>query len=200
MKPLLHFACLASLVLVIPVAEAAKVKGPGRTMVERLDLSSPQAAAETFLESYAGSDYFAAYYALSLDARLGFSNAVGSFNLGTIIPGATTTDMPDSLVWDNTRPPDLLSQEILGDPALGFDDLLQAAERHGMLPFVIGTPEIGAPTALLDGALALPVQNRGGQPDMLALHVIIMPDGSWRIDRISWDGSDAQARPWGVAN
>ncbi|WP_137151531.1 hypothetical protein [Devosia sp. FKR38] len=200
MKPLLHIACLATLVLAMPTAEAAKIKVEGRTMVERLDRSTPEAVAKTFLDAYASSDYFAAYYALSLDARLGFSNALNSFNLGAVIPGATATDMPGSRVWGKDLQPNVLSQEILGDPALGFDDLMLAAERNGMLPFVIGTAEIGAPTALADGALVVPVHNSGGQPETLELHLIIMPDASWRIDRISWDGSDAPARPWGLAN
>lgn len=200
MKPLLSIACLATLVLAMPAAEAAKIKVEGRTMVERLDRSTPEATAKTFLDAYAGSDYFAAYYTLSLDARLGFANALSSFNLGIVIPGATATDMPGSMVWDQTRKTDVLSDEILWDAALDFDDLLLAAQRNGMLPFVLGTAEVGTPTALVDGALVVPVQNTGGQPEALELHLTIMPDASWRIDRITWDGSDAQARPWGVAN
>ena len=198
MKALPAIAIAATFVLVSPAVEAAKVKVQGRTMVERLDLSSPQAAAGTFLDAYAGSDYFAAYFALSLDARLGFSNAVSRFNLNAVIPGAKATDMPGSLVWDSDRQTDMLSQEILAEPALGFDDLMQAAERNGMLPFAIGVAEIGAPTSLADGALTLPVQNPGGKPEALDVHVIIMPDGRWRVDRITWEGSDAQARPWGL--
>lgn len=200
MKPLLPIACLVTLLLATPVAQAAKIKVEGRTMVERLDRSAPEATAKTFLDAYAGSDYFAAYYMLSVDARLGFSNAVGSFNLGTLLPGAVASNLPGSRVWDNTRSSDALTAEILADPALAFDDLMQAGEANGMLPFFLGTAAIGAPTALVDGALVVPVQNTGGQPETLELHLIIMPDASWRIDRISWDGSDAQARPWGVAD
>ena len=199
MKQLLPLTCLVPLLLAAPTADAAKIKAPtGRTMVERLDLTSPQATAQTFLDAYASADYFAAYYALSLDARLGFSNAIGSFNLGTLIPGATATDMKGSRVWDKDLQPDTLSQEILIDPALGFDDLMQAAKGNGMLPFTIGTAEVGAPIALADGALTLAIDNAGGQPEALVFHTMIMPDGSWRIDRITWDGSDAQARPWGI--
>jgi hypothetical protein len=57
MNPLLRALCLIVLLAPATTVEAAKTKETGRTLVERLNLSSPESAAKAFLEAYASSDY-----------------------------------------------------------------------------------------------------------------------------------------------
>lgn len=188
---------LISTVLPLSQAHAAKTKSEGRTLVERLDMSSPAAAAKTFLDAYSASDYVTAYFLLSPDAKQGFNELVGSFNFSTLFPGAPASSVPGSKVWGDAAMDDVSFDMLLSTP-IAFDDLLYAAEQSGLLAFTLGTPAIAAPTSALDGVLALPVSNEGGKPAALTLEMILMSNGQWRVDRIVWDGSDASKRPWAV--
>jgi hypothetical protein len=123
---------------------------------------------------------------------------VQSFNLGGLLPGAKPSEMAGSRVWDAGKPTGDVPSEILINPALMFDDLLFAAESQRMLPFVIGNPQVEAPGSLTEVGLELPVRNIGGVPDKLMLLLIIVEDGTWRVDRITWAGSNSEGRPWGV--
>ncbi|SEP72720.1 hypothetical protein SAMN05428969_0638 [Devosia sp. YR412] len=193
------FVLFALLGAVLPVtaAHAAKSKGEGRTVLERLDMSSPEAAAQSFLDAYGASDYINAYFLLSPEAKQGFNELVGSFNFGALFPGAPAASMPGSKVWGEGQMDDVSFDLQLSTPT-AFDDLLYAAEQNDLLPFQLGTPDIGAPTAAVDGVLTLPVGNVGGSPSALTLELTLLSNGQWRVDRVVWDGSDASKRPWAV--
>lgn len=193
---LLSLALLAGLLLTPALAQ--KQKGlDGRTQIDRQDDATPEAAIKRFLEAFAQSDYVAAYFLLSPRAKEGFMVASTTFNLQRMFPGSDGASIPGSYFDNNANVPDDLVEDVLTNPALLFDNLVYAAERHGMLPIRVGEISLGAPT-MGEGIMMYPVTNDGGVPAIFSVEVMILSNGRWRIDRIAWDQSEADVRPWGV--
>lgn len=180
-----------------PLAAREEAPIPPRTPVEALDMASPEAAALSFVEHYARSDYFSAYFLLSPKAKRGFRQVVQvHFSLAPLFPGVEKFDLPGSVMDPATRKARQTEDADL-DPSLFFDNLMLAAERNGKLPFRIARTAQVAITHS-EGETARAEVTTKAEPEKLDLDLARLPNGDWRIERIAWAGSDPNGMPWGI--
>ena len=187
--------CLALSIsaLAAPLASAAEAKAP-RTYIDTLNMSSPQASAETFLKAFARSDYFAVFKMLTPEAQRGFTESIYTFDMGHLLPGMDGTRLPGSIYYDMRSKEDV--HEVAEDQSLMFDDIMMAAQRLYILPIAI-SPSAKAGKVEVKGTAATVAVTDNGKPD-LTLQLARAPSGRWRVDRIVWAGSSVEDRPWGA--
>lgn len=194
-KTLLCLAVSAS-AFAAPFAQAADVApSAARVYVDKLDMRSPQAAADTFLKAFARADYFAVHKLLSPEAQREFTDAVHTFDTERLLPRMTGSQLTGSVYFGAKSPE--AAMEVAMDPSLFFDDIMYAAQRLYILPFTIGgNAKVGKVDMKGDAATVAVVSD--GQPAALTLEMKKATSGRWKIDRIVWPGSSSEERPWGA--
>jgi len=194
-KTLLCLAVSAS-AFAAPFAQAADVApAAARVYVDKLDMRSPQAAADTFLKAFARSDYFAVHKLLSPEAQHEFTDAVYTFDTERLLPRMTGGQLTGSTYFAAKSPE--AAMEIGMNPSLFFDDIMYAAQRLYILPFTIGSnAKVGKVDVKGDAATVAVLSD--GQPAALTLEIKKATSGRWKVDRIVWPGSSTEARPWGA--
>lgn len=175
---------------------SADTSAAPRTYYESLDMSSPRSTVETFIDAWKRQDYQTAYFLFSPRAEEGLLQVLGSFGFEQIIPGFDDDDLEASplLPHEGTRMP----SEFMYDLSQAFDALMIGAAKQDKLSFILSDDALfGAETTQLDGSVNYQVET-GGRPAELKMVLIQLPSGRWKIDRIVWDGSSPNDRPWGV--
>ncbi len=167
-----------------------------RIYPERLLAGTPQAASEIFVERFAAQDYFAVFYLLSAEARLDFFKVFqATFGFEHVFVGTDGAIPPGSIMAPGTDVPD----HVLADRSLTFDDLFLKADAAGMLPFTFAEDaEIGAVKESTSQAQVQVATQR--EPAEVTLHLVSDDGGAWLVDRITWDGSGEDYRPWSRAS
>jgi len=166
-----------------------------RTFVEGLDMSSGLAVVEEFIAAYAESDYLAAYYLLSPNAKMDFLKAVNEYNQATLFPRLNGSAPEGSIFALGGKEQDMLT-DVTPDAAMMFDDLMIAAERQGVLPFDLRNA--GVPSATIDRAdQGRYMVSTQGDPGVVLISTIRLSNNDWRVERVVWAASDPAARPWG---
>lgn len=194
MKTFLSATALALALVAAPVAAQDRDAAPGaRTPIAAIDASTPEAAAEAFIEAHRRGDYFTAWYLLSPAAKRGFLTAVQYLNTRKLFPAVEGFQIPGSVFFAEERS-DLID-DLMVDPALLFDDLMYAAERQDLLPFTFGPDAEITAVGTRDEPASLAMRT-GGEPPLLGLELVRMSTGDWRLDRVHWAGSGTDARPW----
>lgn len=189
---------LAALGLLV-VLSAVPVSGQdGRTFVERLPLDAPQSTVGAFVAAFEARDYFSAYYMLSAEARGDYLNHYYLLDLRAYFDLPADGFIDGSLFSAETEGvPKAMLDEIVHDPALTFDNLTFHATANGQMPFSLDGAVMGAVTT--DGADRARVEVAlTGPPDTVEFSLVRVFAENWRVDRISWSGSDPDTRPWGL--
>ena len=135
-------AAAAAILLLTGTALAQSPATPGsifangaRTYYEAIDFSTPGTAAQAFLAAWARRDYATASVILSPAAQQGWLGQISrTFSLRTLLPRQADAVMQASVYGSNGAQ----WAELMTDPNLIFDNLMQAAERLDALPFTIG--------------------------------------------------------------
>jgi hypothetical protein len=194
-KTLLCLAMSATALAIAPAAAADAKPGAARIYIDTLDMSSPQAGADSFLKAFARSDYFAVQKLLSPEAQHGFTRAIYVFDPQQLLPRMEVTSLPGSTFYGAKSAED--AAEVGLDAGLMFDDIMMAAQRLYILPFTVGAnAKVGKVN--LRGKEATVAIINDGQPTALTLQMMQAPSGRWKIDRIEWAGSSTEQRPWGA--
>lgn len=166
-----------------------------RIYPDSLAYSAPDAAAEAFVDRFAEQDYFAVYFLLTPGARDDFFKTFATmFSLEIFFAGPDGAVPPGS-VMDTTQDE---APAILSERALTFDNLVIHADEAGWLPFNV-SPDAEIVSIEHDGSTALATVATGTEPVEIALNLLADEAGVWKIDRVDWDGSDPNFRPWGIA-
>lgn len=194
-------AAIAAAILLLSGAAPAQQATPGsiftngaRTYYEAIDFSTPETAARAFLAAWARRDYPTVNVILSQSAQAGWVGQITrTFSLRTLLPRQADAVMQESVYgpgggsqWD----------ELMTDPNLLFDNLMQTAERFDALPFTIGAAaKIGTPAVAGDAA-TVPVKTEG-RPAAIKLKLVRLPSGRWKLDQIVLPDADPTLKPWG---
>ncbi|OWJ67312.1 hypothetical protein [Inquilinus limosus] len=193
-------AAAAAAILLLSGAAPAQQATPGsiftngaRTYYEAIDFSTPETAARAFLAAWARHDYATANAILSPEAQAGWVGQITrTFNLRTLLPRQADAVMQKSVYG----PGDSLWDELMTDPNLLFDNLMQTAERFDALPFTIGTAAKAGTSAVAGDAATLPVKTEG-RPAAIKLKLVRLPSGRWKVDQIVLPDADQTLKPWG---
>lgn len=166
-----------------------------RTYYEAIDLSTPEAAAGTFLSAWARRDYATASVALSPAAQRGWSAQISqTLSMQSLFPGDTGNAVIRDSVWGRKDRSGF--DEVARDPNLLFDDMLQAGERRGVLPFTLG-PGMKTDQPAVAGDQATVAVETDGRPAKMTLALLRLPSGRWKVDQILLPGADPALKPWG---
>lgn len=190
--------CLVASALPLLLAGAlAAQDAPPRTFYESLDLASPQGTAETFLAAYARADYETVFAALSADAQQNFVNTLFRlFDISPYFAGQGVEFLRSTTLGRDSKTFD----EFMGMPGVIFDDIMMTAQADAILPFEVApTYEVSIALVSIDPPMAVARVVTHANPPILSLDLLQFPSGRWKVDRITWDGSDHEMRPWGVA-
>jgi len=183
---------------------AARPLAPApRTYLDSFDIDTPEKAVTVFIDAFAASDYFRAYFLLTPAAKRSPFDSAQPLLLPIFLPGIDLTDLPGTGLYRDVAQADELAFDTMRDPAIIFDRLLVAAERQGVLPFDLEDAAIGEIGAIEQPASADALPHvtvsvtTGKAPKDLAFSLEQLPNGQWRIDQIRWPGSLDWPRPWG---
>lgn len=184
-----------------PVPEGVRIYTDGLPTVDA------EAVAAGFIDAFTDKDYFRAHFLMS-PANRNFltGDAIGMWPL-QVLPGLDTQDVPRSGLFRNIPRADQLALDTMHDPAVVFHGLMQDADRQGVVPLDLTGAKVApgsavvAPSDKQSGIIAeADVRVTGAaKPQDLIFHMVQLPNEEWRLDRISWEGSLDQMRPWGVS-
>jgi len=168
----------------------------GRNMIERMVLDTPEAAAAAFIDAFVAKDFLSLYYMLSPEAKQTFGDNYFNFNAALYFKPGENGEVVGSILEDGAQLYEGPFADIISDPALIFDNIMFHANAYQQLPFSLdGASVVGVDGA--DGA-AVKIALDGATPASVHLEAVIIHNGDWRIDRVVWDGSDAELKPWGA--
>lgn len=174
-----------------------------RTFYESLDMHSPGATLRTFLAAWSRQDFLVVYHLLSPAAEWETMSAMGDLRVGALVPGLLLSDLEGTPVLQTTRRSSeerargvTSNNEYTFDPARKFDVLLMRAVQLGKLPFTLNA-ETRVEPARVDADVATATLRNPDAPD-LAVRLVALPSGRWKVDRIAPVGTDEGARPWAV--
>ncbi len=200
MRVLIASALIVSLFAPPAIAQEAtqktKTTPQHRTYVESIDMSSSEATLRGFLDAYAASDFFKAYYLLSPEAKSGFLNKIYEFNEAHLFPGMSAGYGAYGLAPEGEPLADDVAKDIYLDSAVVFDNTMLKARNEGLLPFdVPANANISRLFEREDQARynVGVVANSG----FAIISTIRLSNGEWRIEKIVLPSSDPDARPWG---
>lgn len=188
-----------------PVEGATQADGP-RTILDTLLTESPEVAAEAFVEAFAAGDYFHAHLLMSPAAKRALLDPMRPLMMMQFLPGIDEEDLPGTGLFRQVQRADALAFDTMRDPAVVMHRLLTAAKRQGVLPFSLDGAEVEAVSEITEPtepesemiAETTVTVKTAGDPSLINLHMVQLPNDEWRVDRISWDGSLDQLRPWGL--
>jgi len=169
---------------------AAELPSP-RTFLDEYDFTTPDAVAETFVTAMREGDWYRAYLTLSPEAKQMILSERQPLRM--LLPGLDTADLPGTgLFRPDVKRADSLAFDTMRDLGVVFDRIMQAGDRQGVLPFDFTE-------AALDGVSdTIATVSTGDVP--LTLQMIETGNGEWRVDQVTWDGSNEAAKPWGAGS
>ena len=167
----------------------------GRTLIERLPLDTPESAVAAFIEAFKTKDFLSAYYMMSPEAKRAFVDRYYEFNSAQFLVGNVSA-VPDSILGDFDKRPEGVLEEVGFDSAQIFDNIMFHAEARDLLPFDLTSASVSEVAGASEGSVMVAIE--GAKPATLQIETVIIYTGDWRIDRISWQGSMPDAKPWGV--
>jgi hypothetical protein len=181
------------------LAQTQHVEG---TAYDRLDLATPESALRAFLNAYKAGDYVTVFWIFSPGAQLDWQRALYSFNFAILMHG---NPMGQRALLDELLPPlDKVEQQ---DISFAFATLMNAAQRHGMLPLdVTGLPENMSAANVPD--LGKRTQTPDGQVDIAVVlkayagpvhfRMETSPLGRWRVRQVIPPDGDPDTPVFGV--
>lgn len=171
-----------------------------RNIFESIQSDNPQEVSKRFVDAWRHDDFYQVWMLLTPATKRQFLTKVtttfswkGLLNLKN-----DGYSLPGSKFWGENELPESMKDEYILDNALMFDDGMYAGKKLNALPFQFG-PNV---TLTLDGKNNKESSvnvNTDAQPKMVKIKMLKnASDNNWRIDQIIWEGSDQDARPWGI--
>jgi hypothetical protein len=178
-------ALMLALTLATTPAMAETDKGVLRTLLEAMDVSSPEATASAFVAAYSKSDYLAASYLFTFDAKTSFHSAMMSRDgVRLLFPLSSGTVRAAAVHTLDGR---YMSEQVL-DFAVFFDDVMYQAEITGVLPFEI-RQDAEVAVANIKAEIVATIDGD------VSLHLVQTRPRRWLVDRVELSPVRA-GRPW----
>jgi hypothetical protein len=167
--------------------------GGARTFYESLDLSTPDAAAETFVNAFARDDFMTVWLVLDPQAQFAFQQYANFLEHDRLIRVEVVDDLQGQLqeVWAPDNPDRSIDAWYL------FDQIMLIADRNDA--FVIdlsGTVALGESTSVGDSA-EVPAEV-DGIPGTVVIRLTGSSSGRWRVHQVVVPGGDEERIPWSV--
>lgn len=180
-----------------PVAAEANSQ---RNLFQRVQSDNPEEVSRRFIEAWQHDDFYKVWMLLTPATKRQFLTKVtttfswkGLLNLKN--DGYT---LPGSKFWGENELPESMKDEYILDNALMFDDGMYAGKNINALPFQFG-PNFNLTLGAKNNKESSVDVDTDAQPKMLKIKMLKnASDNNWRIDQITWEGSDQDARPWGI--
>lgn len=187
--PILVALVFAAVLAIMP---ARAIDLPGRTLYDRVG-SSPDAAVTSFLDAWTADDFVTVAVNLSPKSLQAMRQTFArEFSYRRFFAG------DPKAVDEGTR---FLTRgayidDLANDPLLLFDDVMMAAKRANRLPFTLASGrKVARRQEAANGDLVYEVDTGAG--GSVSLNLTRIPTGLWKVDSISFPGSDPAAKPWG---
>ncbi len=186
MTPVRHLA-LVLLVLSVLLAGCGDNQqvppGGERTYFEALDLSTPSAAAETFLDAFARDDFMTVWLALHPNAQHMIQSALDLLQYRVVI-GSQTVAREVMMERSRSFPPESIGTWHL------FDALMVAAGEHDAFIIDLSGP-VRVTDQIVDGDEAQLSAEVAGIEGTVTLHMEKSFKGRWRVRSVTM-GSDGE--------
>lgn len=158
---------------------------------DRLDLSTPVAAVEQFLDACSRQDYLRAYLVLSPRAQSAWWRSVHMLEFGNWFGEEFQPDpiIPDTDEWEHA---------FAG--WYTFDHFMRQATRQTALRVgFIGAADLGtpAPATTENGLEVMDVPARTAEGEPILFRTIQAPSGKWRVLSVLKPREDQPALVWG---
>ncbi len=163
--------------------------GGARTYFEALDLSTPSAAAETFLDAFARDDFMTVWLVLHPNAQDRVRSARDLLQYRVVIDSvAVARDVMAEIA--RSFPPESIGTWYW------FDALMLAADEHDTFIIDLSGPvRITKETVDGDDAAELSAEAAGIE-GVMTLHMAKSPKGSWRVYEVTIGGQEEPAVVW----
>jgi len=169
-------------------SDEAVPHGGARTYFEALDLSTPSAAAETFLDAFARDDFMTVWLAFHPVAQNRIRSALDLLQYREVIDSQAVAR---DVIFDTTRsfPPESTGLWYF------FDALMLAADENDA--FIIDlTGPVRITEETVDGDDAVLSAEAAGIESRVTLRMTKTPKGSWRVFDVSIGGEGEPAVVW----
>lgn len=169
---------------------------PGQSETFGLDLSTPESAAASFVETWAKGDYIGTYMAAHPHLRFRFNQALNILDPARILAQSEDPDtrvalfdmMPEWMVDHTYNHQPSLSGAV--DIFAYFQAMMNAAAVLELLPF---SPSGAATRVVIDDGPADNPTARAevaAEDETLTLHLVQSPAGHWRVSAVESDTRD----------
>lgn len=211
MKTFIPIILLLASMLSFGVALGQETTSP-RTQYESFDLSTPEAAVETFVDVFQHGDYAGLFLILSPEAQHQFQLAFNIFRYEWLIDSAVSASFTDALEdivgFDHTE-----AEHSAANLAYLFDSIMLYAEENDAFLIdlrgeveILRTEDSTIPAADRagasggdDGALpAVDVVASTEREGELRFRMVQVPSGRWRVYQVIVPGGDEERLPWAV--
>ncbi len=163
--------------------------GGARTYFEALDLSTPSAAAETFLDAFARDDFMTVWLVLHPVIQYDIREALRLLQARVVVDHLSIPSAEYEEIY--TSFPPVMSD---GDWVL-FDALMLAADEHDAFLIDLSGP-VRVTDEALDGGNAELSAVAEGIEGPVTLRMSRSPDGRWRVWEVGTGGEGAPAEVW----
>lgn len=161
-----------------------------RTYYDSLDLSSPTAAAETFVDAFARDDFMTVWLAFDSQAQWEWNNAFNLLHYSKLF--RVNDEMRQGI-------PDTISRLITEttDPWYVFDQTMMLAREHNALLIDLQSIDLDMTTIKDDGTAVVTGRFEGIDGDV-EIKLTATQDGRWKVGQVLLPGGDENSIPWGV--
>ncbi|WP_045441457.1 hypothetical protein [Citrobacter sp. S-77] len=188
---------ILSLTVIWPTISEASAR---RIYSQRVQSEEPLVVAKNFVEAWKRNDFYETWQLLTPDTKSKFFQNIattysfkGILNLkndASILSGAK--------FWGERELTQKERSDFEMDHGLQFDDVMYAGSKLNALPFKFG-PEYKITLLENNKLKSVVTVVTDGHPLILKIKMQKNnKDNNFRIDQISWEGSDLNAYPWGI--
>jgi hypothetical protein len=164
-----------------------------RTYYDSLDLETPEAAIETFVNAFQRHDFATVYMILAPASQQTLTLNREFLKRDGVV---ATPPKEFSEAWSNK----LFNLEHIYDTLLGYDLLLAVAAEHGALQIhlpgtvtIINSTNSATPLGQSSVDVATGVEGIDGE---VVFRMVQSPGDRWRVLQVIWPGGDPAQFPW----
>lgn len=165
-----------------------------RTYYESLDLSSPVAAAETFVEAFDRNDYMTVWLTFDFFAQHEIRSAFNLLQYSMLVQPDEARDIGEAMA-------DEVSAAITGgttDMWYLFDRLMSLADNNDALLIDLSSPESLGPEDITADGEATAAGEFEGIDGTVTIRLTENSLGRWLVHQIIVPGGDEEQIPWSV--
>ena len=167
-----------------------------RTFYESLDLSSPEATVETFVEAFTSDDFMTVWMTFDFSAQNEIRN---TFNLLQYSALVDSDKIPNAGTTITDPISDLIGRGNI-DMWHIFDELMLVADKHDAFLIDIGRLETASLVGDIESGRASVVVVLAGSDDELIFKLTQGDSDRWFVHQVVTPGGYTTQIPWSVAH